>query len=148
MVVGRQYTASHYNQQRTHWFENKDQLNSHKGTDAVQPITLDNIYSTCLQSLNVSTEDGHRKYHLVFNVDEANYGLLKSCGNVPDGCADDCFFGVSIDNLKPYQQDQPSNSTVSMGSRRKNLTGGEKVKKPIKDKKVKKINNDNKIKKD
>ncbi|CAF3906769.1 unnamed protein product [Rotaria sp. Silwood1] len=121
---------------------------SHKGTDAAQPITLDNIYSTCLQSLNVSTEDGRRKYRLLFNVDETNNGLLKSCGNIPDGCVDDCFFGVSIDNLKPYQRDQQSNSTVSMVSRRKNPTGGGKVKKLSKDKKIKKINNDGKIKND
>ncbi|CAF1302908.1 unnamed protein product [Rotaria sordida] len=107
-VVGREFSAFDRGQLRKHWFENKDQLYSHGQTSGeIQLGTLDNIYSACLQSLNVSNPNSRQKYDLTFEVDTANHGLLKSCGHYPIGCADDCFFGVSIDNLKSYQQHQP-----------------------------------------
>ena len=127
-VVGREFTASHRDQQREHWYENKDQLYSHgKKWGEVQPGTLDNIYSTCLQSLNVSTGSHHAEYHLVFEVDAGNHGLLKSCGNYPKGCQDDCFSGVSIHDLKPYRQSQPSRNAVLTKSTTNNPTTIEKV---------------------
>ncbi len=75
--------------------------------------TIDNIYSKCLQSLDVITTI---KHILVFEVDTNNHGLLKSCGNIPDICADDCFFGVSINNLKSYDQHQSRSSAISTTS--------------------------------
>ncbi len=113
-----------------------------KNWGEVQPGTFDNVYSTCLQSLNVSTVNGLTEYFLHFEVDTANHGLLKYCGNTPKDCADDCFSGVSINSLKPYQQHQPSSSTVSTTSKTTNSTGHGKVKKMKKNKKVKKISND------
>ncbi|CAF1493688.1 unnamed protein product, partial [Rotaria sordida] len=125
-VVGREYTAFDRDQRRTHWLENKDQLYSHgKTSGEIQLGTLDNIYSTCLQSLNVSSPNDRQKYHLTFEVDIANHGLLKSCGYHPIGCQDDCFFGVSIENLKSYQKHQLSNSTVSITPTTNNMIGGE-----------------------
>ncbi|CAF1352018.1 unnamed protein product, partial [Rotaria sordida] len=110
-VVGREFSAFDRGQLSKHWFENKDQLYSHGQTSGeIQLGTLDNIYSACLQSLNISNPNSRQKYRLTFEVDTANHGLLKSCGYYPIGCADDCFFGVLIDNLKSYQQHQPSNS--------------------------------------
>jgi len=114
--VGREYTTFFHGQQRDHWFENKDQLSSHGTRDgAVEPKTLDNVYSGCLQSLNVSTANDYGGHNLIFEVDTANHGLLKTCGNIPRNCADDCFFGVSIYDLKSYQpQQQQGSSTITL----------------------------------
>ena len=78
--------------------------------DATRTGPLNNIYSACLQSLNVPVSDRPPKYRLVFQVDRANHGLLNYCGNVPLGCVDDCFSGVSIYELKPFEQQQPNRS--------------------------------------
>jgi hypothetical protein len=90
---------------------------------------LDKIYSTCLKWLDVPTTDDYIKNNPVFKVDTENYGLLQSCGNIPDMCMDDCFFGISLYNLKPYQQQQPSNDNVSMISKKNKRINDEKLKK-------------------
>ena len=118
-----------------------------KNWGEVQPGTFDNVYSKCLQSLNVSTVNGRTEYFLHFEVDTANHGLLKYCGNTPKNCADDCFSGVSINSLKPYQQHQPSSSTVSTTSKTTNSTGHGKVKKIKNDGKFKKMKKDRNVKK-
>jgi hypothetical protein len=95
-------------------------LYSHdKNSGTIQTGTFDNIYSTCLESLNVSNRNDPNEYDLVFTVDTENHGLLESCGHIPKSCADDCFFGVLINDLKQYQ---PSSTTVSMTSTTNNLT--------------------------
>lgn len=60
-----------------------------------KPLTMDDLYGICLAEYLVADPENNRVY---FNTDEL--GLMVTCGFVPNGCADDCFQGISLSNFK------------------------------------------------
>lgn len=55
------------------------------------PLTVDELYTTCASDYLVVDATNNTLY---FETDST--GLMTLCGFVPDGCADDCYSGVSI----------------------------------------------------
>jgi hypothetical protein len=74
------------------WTETAATLNTHN--DGAPAITLDEIYEKArTEYLTVD-----KKKNTVYF--EVNYeGLLSSAGYVPEGCMDDCFYGVHIKSI-------------------------------------------------
>lgn len=75
------------------FIEDKTNLNTHnEGSPAV---TIDQIYKDCSEKYLTADKNENIIY---FNVDKI--GILSVCGYVPKNCADDCFKGVSIGEIK------------------------------------------------
>ena len=74
------------------YLEDASQLGSHEEGSPV--ATLEDLYRTCGQDLKVSERTNSR----IFTTDEL--GIVRSCGYVPDNCADDCFHGFSISSFE------------------------------------------------
>ena len=73
--------------------ENRSTLNTHKqGSPAV---TIDQLYKDCSEKYLTVDEKSNR---ILFKVD--NIGVLTVCGYIPKNCADDCFKGVSVGEIK------------------------------------------------
>lgn len=76
------------------WTENKDQINTHKDDPASEAMTLDDVYVK-------AKEDWLKKQKDTKAFFEAkNAGMISLCGYSPDNCADDCFRGISIKEIK------------------------------------------------
>lgn len=74
------------------WVENSSNLNTH--TNGAESLTLDEIYQKANNEwLRMDTQ----KNDLYFTIDVN--GFIASCGYVPKGCQDDCFFGVHIKSI-------------------------------------------------
>ncbi|MDB5013317.1 MAG: hypothetical protein JWQ25_1519 [Daejeonella sp.] len=77
----------------TSWTEDKSTLNSHQeGTGA---FTLDVIYDAAKTNWLKADRSKNDVY-----FEAKNDGLISRCGYSPHGCADDCFFGVTITEIK------------------------------------------------
>jgi len=75
------------------FIEDKTNLNTHnEGNPA---ITIDQLYKDC--SDKYLTADKNKNV-IHFKVDKI--GILNVCGYTPKNCADDCFKGVSIGEIK------------------------------------------------
>ncbi|WP_143822045.1 hypothetical protein [Mucilaginibacter pedocola] len=79
----------------TKWTESGVTLNTHD--DGFETLTLDQIYTKAkTELLNVSRAQNE----VVFRAD--NNGIVSAAGFIPNNCADDCFTGVYIKNVKVY----------------------------------------------
>ncbi len=74
------------------WTENENKMNTHNR--GAYPFTLDEIYEKAEKEWLVKRENVSTYF------EAKNEGLISSCGYVPDGCADDCFRGISIKEIK------------------------------------------------
>lgn len=70
------------------WKEDESQIATHM--EGAAPLTLDEVY-TRAESDWLSKRDNVKTY-----FEAANDGMISLCGYVPDGCADDCFTGITI----------------------------------------------------
>lgn len=73
--------------------ENTETLNSHDSGAAA--VTIDALYDTCLSDYLSVDADSNT---ITFSVDDAN--IIKACLYVPDGCQDDCAFGIQISSFQ------------------------------------------------
>ena len=72
--------------------ENTNNLGTN--SEGALPITIDALYKTCLNdylSVDANTNT------LTFHVDDFN--IIKDCYYVPNGCQDDCAFGIMLTNF-------------------------------------------------
>jgi len=99
-VTGRTYKSMGPDEQdRTkiklyaEWTETNETLNTHKGYDA--SLTLDEIYDKAKHVWLRMDEDEN----LIF-FEANNKGMISTCGYFPKNCADDCFTGVTITEIK------------------------------------------------
>ncbi|WP_445738649.1 hypothetical protein [Mariniflexile sp.] len=104
-VTSRVYEAyTIYDNDRNYLgFENRLILNSYSentgnlgsNSEGASPVILDDLYNTCLNDyLSVNTNTNT----ITFNVDDFN--IIKDCYYVPDGCQDDCSFGIILTNFE------------------------------------------------
>lgn len=77
---------------RAQWEEDSSDLGSHE--EGAKPFTLDDIY-TQAKSDWLKKREGAKTY-----FETLNGGMISLCGYVPDGCADDCFRGITIAYIK------------------------------------------------
>ena len=76
------------------WIEEGNEIGSRKDSGAADAITLEEVYAR-------AKNDWLKKRDKVTTYFEAkNNGLLSSCGFIEDGCADDCFKGINIIEIK------------------------------------------------
>ena len=75
------------------WTEEENEINSHENSTAADALTLDEIYSKTEKEWLIKRKDTK----VYFEV--KNNGLISSCGYVPNGCMDDCFFGIRIKSI-------------------------------------------------
>jgi len=89
-----QYDYSDNKQKITdQWTEQDTTIGSHK--EGFSARTIDDLYMDCNSKyLWVDPQ----KNTILFEV--KNEGLLSTCGYVPNNCADDCFEGITIENLE------------------------------------------------
>jgi len=92
-VVKREYNYSKRENStyvdQLQWIEQENELNTHKDAGA-EPLTLDEIYVRAENDWLVKRKDATTYF------EAKNEGLISTCGYVGDGCADDCFRGISI----------------------------------------------------
>lgn len=95
-VISRKFKESKEYQQEmeTIYHEKDKEVGSHPA--GKQPVTIDELYHQSEQLLNNASTDTHTIYFKT-----TNDGLLQICGLVPKDCADDCFEGISIDEIRP-----------------------------------------------
>ena len=74
------------------WTENENEINSHLNSGAAA-LTLDQIYEKARTEWLIKRKDAQ----VYFETN--NNGLISSCGYIPDGCMDDCFFGINISSV-------------------------------------------------
>lgn len=74
------------------YIESEDALGSHE--KGALPLTIDELYNSCASDYLIVDEENNT----IFFRTEIN-GLITLCGFFPDGCADDCYEGISIDSF-------------------------------------------------
>lgn len=74
------------------WTEDEATLNSHNAGAISR--TLDDIYEQAKNDWLKPRPDAQTYF------ETENNGMISSCGYVPDGCADDCFRGISIKSIE------------------------------------------------
>lgn len=80
------------------WTEEGATLGSHEGYEPLR--TIEELYAVCRNE--VLTQDrGENDIFLKFRDD----GVLEYCEYFPKNCADDCFMGASIDDIRFLNQD-------------------------------------------
>lgn len=67
----------------------KKEIGSH--SLGAPPLTIDNLYSTCLSKYLTVDHDANEVF---FETNEE--GIMMLCGFVPIGCLDDCYRGIRI----------------------------------------------------
>ncbi|HTI93286.1 MAG TPA: hypothetical protein VL727_21955 [Puia sp.] len=72
------------------WTETESEIDTHPGSGAAGPLTLDQIYE------KARTEWLPKKPKTTAYFEAKNDGMISSCGYVNDGCQDDCFIGIGI----------------------------------------------------
>ncbi|AWW00365.1 hypothetical protein [Arcticibacterium luteifluviistationis] len=82
------------NQPIIEWTENENELNTHTDSAAAETITLDKIYEKAQQDWLLKRDDSQT----LFEVNDD--GLLFQAGYIPNNCADDCFVGITIRDIK------------------------------------------------
>lgn len=76
------------------WTESKAEINTHKDTPASEAMTLDDIY------VKAKTDWLEKRKGSNASFETKNNGMISLCGYSMDGCADDCFRGISIKEIK------------------------------------------------
>ncbi|MEL1252505.1 hypothetical protein AAEO57_01850 [Flavobacterium sp. DGU38] len=76
------------------WTEGENEINTHQSGAAA--LTLDEIYNKAEKEWLIKRE-GATVY-----FEAKNNGLISSCGYLPEGCMDDCFFGIRIKSIQSY----------------------------------------------
>lgn len=76
------------------WTEGKSEIGSHELSSAASPLTLDEIYDLAKNEWLLKRSDASASF------ESKNNGMISHAGFVPDGCMDDCFFGISIKVIK------------------------------------------------
>jgi len=75
------------------WVEGKESLKTHQ--EGAETLTLDQVYQKAKREwINVNQS----KNQIYFEA--KNNGMISNCGYVPNGCADDCFTGITISEIK------------------------------------------------
>ncbi|MFT4095190.1 MAG: hypothetical protein QM640_16280 [Niabella sp.] len=77
------------------WTEDETTLYSHDGWNV--SLTLDEIYAKAKNEWLQVDEDENWIY-----FETENDGMISSCGYTPKNCADDCFMGINIVEIKSY----------------------------------------------
>ncbi len=97
IVSSREYTAATRNDtslvQLASWKETFVNLNSHQ--EGAQTLTLVQVYEKAKNEWLTAN-----KKHNDIYFETKNNGMISLCGYVPDGCQDDCFFGIRISEIK------------------------------------------------
>lgn len=75
------------------WQEDEATLNFH--TSVGTSLTLDKVYE---KAKNEWLKADEKNNYIHFEA--KNNGMISSCGYVPKGCADDCFMGITITEIK------------------------------------------------
>lgn len=78
------------------WTEEENQINSHENSVAAAALTLDQIYSKAEKEWLIKRKD------VTVYFESKNNGLISICGYVQKGCMDDCFSGIRIKSIQPY----------------------------------------------
>jgi len=74
------------------YFEQGTDLGSNE--NGANLLTIDQLYDSCISDyLTAGTKDN--KLYFEAKLD----GTMSTCGYVPNGCVDDCFFGVQINSI-------------------------------------------------
>ncbi len=76
----------------TEWTEEGDAVGTH--AEGADWITLDEIYD------RAETDWLKKRAGAETFFEAKNAGLISVCGYVPEGCADDCFNGISIQSVE------------------------------------------------
>ncbi len=76
------------------WNEGTSDLNSNQ--EGAASLTLDEVYHKAKNEWLKVDKSANQIY-----FEAKNNGLISNCGYVPNGCADDCFFGIRITEIKP-----------------------------------------------
>lgn len=74
------------------WEEDEQNINTHESHG--RALTLDEIYDLAKTQWLVK----QKGVSTTFEVN--NNGMISSCGYVPNNCADDCFFGITIKSIE------------------------------------------------
>ncbi|OOG73434.1 hypothetical protein [Flavobacterium sp. A45] len=77
------------------WTENGNEIGSHKNI-AATALTLDEIYNKAEQEWLIKRDNAKTYF------ETKNNGLISICGYIENGCQDDCFIGIHIKNIEPY----------------------------------------------
>ncbi|AFD09072.1 hypothetical protein [Solitalea canadensis] len=75
------------------YVETVGDLGSHES--GAKLLTIDELYRSCIGEYLVVDEDNNQLF-----FESNTEGVMYLCGFVPDGCVDDCFNGITIENLK------------------------------------------------
>lgn len=76
------------------WTENVLELGRHKDTPASEALTLDEVYENAKQDWLKKRKDAETYF------ETKNDGMISLCGYRENNCADDCFRGINIANIK------------------------------------------------
>ncbi|MCD2423810.1 hypothetical protein LQ567_13625 [Niabella pedocola] len=75
------------------WTEDAAHLNTHHNYEPA--LTLDQVYAKAKNEWLKVNRDEHTVY-----FEAQNRGMISSCGFVPKNCADDCFTGITITQIR------------------------------------------------
>lgn len=78
---------------QTSWAEDAASLNTHHNYEPA--LTLDEVYTKARNEWLKVNPDEHMIY-----FGSKNRGMISSCGFVSKGCADDCFNGITITEIR------------------------------------------------
>ena len=62
--------------------------------NGASPMTIDELYNSCASDYLIVDKENNTLY-----FETETNGLMTLCGFVPNGCADDCFQGISINSF-------------------------------------------------
>ncbi|QCX02259.1 hypothetical protein FGM00_02790 [Aggregatimonas sangjinii] len=85
--------AENVTEEELEWTENEAEIGTHEfvGADA---LTLDEIYDKAQREWLKKRENAKIYF------ETKNNGMISTCGYVENGCADDCFIGVTINSIE------------------------------------------------
>lgn len=72
--------------------ENENDLGTNE--KGARPLTIDELYNSCAGKYLVVDKEKNTIY-----FETAVNGVMTLCGFVPNGCADDCYQGITIDSF-------------------------------------------------
>lgn len=95
-VISRAYESYVYNgtdkEITDSWLEVQNELGTHE--EGAEPITLNQIYSSCKSDILTVNEDEN---FITFLAE--NNGILSNCSYFPKNCQDDCSIGFNITSI-------------------------------------------------
>ncbi|MGV3761481.1 hypothetical protein [Parapedobacter sp.] len=101
LLDGFGFTAEEFEEQEGYtlleslqWTEHESELGQHEASPASGIQTLDDIYEKARSFWLKKRSDAEVYF------EATNNGLLSTAGFVPNGCADDCFSGISIRSIE------------------------------------------------